>query len=223
MTFLLIFLGAAVLIGLVMWYQWQQEEKRKESLKAKGLELGLSFAPAKDYDLARQLHFLNRLQKGSNRYASNVFRGRYQDQDVMVMDYHYQTTSTGSKGQQRTQHHYYNITLLTLPTYFPELNISPENFFDKIAGGLGFGDIDFESAEFSRQFKVTSEDKKFAYDFCNAQMIEYLLAHPDQVLEVEGNTLAEIRKGRLGPQDLVYDLEHLLRIRSLMPNYLFSQ
>ncbi len=222
MTFVLFFLLAAAVIGGVMWFNWRQQKKREAALQAKAMELGLSFSPAKDYDLAGQLHFLERLQKGSNRYASCVFQGLYEGLNVMVFDYHYQVTTRTSKGSS-TRHYYFNITLLTLPAYFPELTISPENFFDKIAGSLGFGDINFESAEFSRQFKVTSKDKKFAYDFCNAQMIDYLLAHPDQVLEVEGNTLAEIRQGQLKAEDVVYDLEHLLRIRSLMPNYLFSQ
>lgn len=222
MNILLIFLVAAVVFGVLAWYGWRQEEKRRTALAKASLQLGLSFSPSKDFELAGQLHFLDRLNKGSKRYCYNVLRGRYQEHDVIVCDYHYQTTSYNGKAGQKTNHHYLNLTLTTLPTYFPELQIAPENFFDKIADSLGFGDIDFESAAFSRQFKVTSPDKKFAYDFCHARMIDYLMERPDQVLEVEGNTLAEIRRGRLTPDAVVDDLEHLLRIRRLIPNYLLT-
>ena len=34
---------------------------------------------------------------------------------------------------------------------------------------------------------VRSKDKKFAYDFCNAQMIDYLLDQPVIPIEVEKN------------------------------------
>ena len=40
---------------------------------------------------------------------------------------------------------------------------------------FGYQDIKFESAEFSKTFCVRSPDKKFAYDVCNAKMMEYLL------------------------------------------------
>jgi hypothetical protein len=40
---------------------------------------------------------------------------------------------------------------------------------------FGYGDIKFESAEFSKTFCLRTPDKKFAYDACNAKMIEYLL------------------------------------------------
>jgi len=42
----------------------------------------------------------------------------------------------------------------------------------------GFGDIDFELHEFSEKFNVRGKGKKFAYDFCNVQMMEHLLDQP---------------------------------------------
>ena len=37
---------------------------------------------------------------------------------------------------------------------------------------------------------MRSKDKKFAYDVCNAQMMEYLLANRDLSIEIEGPALA---------------------------------
>ena len=39
-------------------------------------------------------------------------------------------------------------------------------------------DIDFESAEFSRTFYVTSDNRKFAFDVFHARAMEYMLALP---------------------------------------------
>ena len=47
---------------------------------------------------------------------------------------------------------------------------------DKIAGALGFHDINFESSEFSRKFHIKCADKKFAYDVIHPRMMEFLLA-----------------------------------------------
>ncbi|MEM1058164.1 MAG: hypothetical protein AAGK14_02860 [Verrucomicrobiota bacterium] len=220
-VFILIFLLIAVMVTIGGIYGWKQEQKRRQALAAAATRLGLSFSSEKNYELAGQLGFLDRLQKGSNRYCYHVARGAYEGHEVIVCDYHYETYSRGKHGRQ-THHHYLNLTTMIIPVFVPELQIAPESFLDKIASSLGFDDIDFESAEFSRKFKVTSPDKKFAYDFCHARMIEYLLLKPDQILEVEGNTLAEIRRGRLTPKTLRSDLEHLAQIRSLIPGYLLK-
>ena len=87
---------------------------------------------------------------------------------------------------------------------------------------MGFDDIDFESLEFSKRYKVKSHNKKFAYDFCNAQMIDYLLGQQDLIIEVDGNTLALTFKGKLAIEAIRPNLARLLRIRSLMPQYLFD-
>jgi len=181
-------------------------------------KLGLRFAPAKDRDMARRYRFLDKLRKGSNRYAFNILSGSYQGYDLILFDYHYQTGSG-----KNTHHHYFSFFILHLTVSFPELVIGPEDVFSKIAQAIGYDDIDFESHEFSRKFCVRSRDKKFAYDVCNARMIEYLLSNVDLSIEIEGNSLAISLRSRLAPADIESNLNRLLTIRSLMPEYLFSR
>jgi hypothetical protein len=92
-----------------------------------------------------------------------------------------------------------------------------------VAQAFGYDDIDFESHEFSRKFCVRSQNKKFAYDFCNAKMIEYLLSNSDLTIEIEGNALAISFSRRLAPEHIEPNLNRLVTIRSLMPEYLFSR
>ena len=49
-----------------------------------------------------------------------------------------------------------------------------EGLFDKLAGFVGFADINFESEEFSKRFHVKSDDKQFAYALIHPQMMEWL-------------------------------------------------
>jgi len=136
---------------------------------------------------------------------------------IMVFDYHYQTGSG-----KNTHHHHFSFFIMHLTAAFPELVIGPEGVFSKIAQAVGYDDIDFESHEFSSKFCVRSADKKFAYDVCNAQMIEYLLSNRDFSIEIEGNVLAISFNRRLAPEAIEPNLNRLVTVRSLMPDYLFS-
>jgi hypothetical protein len=210
---------ALIIVGAIMGHA--AAKKRREEMLAMAARLGLRFDPGKDRDLARRFEFLDRLRQGSNRYAFNILTGRYQDRDVTVFDYHYETHSSDSKGHTQTHHHYFSVFLLRLPASFPELTIGPEGFFSKIAQAIGYDDIDFESHEFSRAFCVRSKDKKFAYDVCNAKMIEYLLVHRDLTIEIEHDALAISFNHRLKPEQIEPNLQRLIQVRSLLPEYLF--
>lgn len=197
--------------------------KRREELFELAARLGLEFRAGEDYDLAQRFEFLDKLAQGSNRYAFNVLSGGYQQNQVLVFDYHYETHSTDSKGNRQTHHHYFSFFILLLPQRFPELKITREGLMSKLAQALGYDDIDFESAEFSRTFCVRSKDKKFAYDVCNARMMEYLLSNRDLSIEIEGPALALAFDSRLSAPEIENNLRRLLQIRLLLPDYLFTK
>ena len=218
----LIIVGFIALIVVLGVFGYVSARKRREAMATLAARLGLSFEPNKNWDIARRYCFLDKLRAGSNRYAFNILSGNYQGHDVTVFDYHCETYTTDSKGHRQTHHHYFSCFILHLPALFPELLIGPEGFFSKIAQALGYDDIDFESHEFSRKFCVRSADKKFAYDVCNARMIEYLLSNTDLTIEIEGNALAVSFSSQLSPEHIEPNLNRIITLRSLMPEYLFS-
>lgn len=218
----LIIVGVMVVIVVVAILSWLSARKRRQAMLDLAARLGLYFDPQKDCGLAEHYGFLNKLRTGSNRYLFNKLSGTYQNCDVTAFDYHYETHSSDSKGHRQTHHHYFSCFVLHLPRSFPELVIGREGFFSKIAQTFGYDDIDFESHEFSRRFCVRSPDKKFAYDFCNARMMEYLLANDDLTLEVDQNVLALTFDSCLNPARIEPNLNRLVALRSLMPEYLFS-
>ncbi len=221
MQVFLFVLIALVVVGLILLGRWVARQ-RTEAMAALAAKLGLDFRADDDPDLAGRLEFLDKLNQGSNRYVSNCFDGEYQGEQVMAFDYHYETYSH-SKGGRHTHHHRFSVVMLVLPRTFPELLISPEGLLSKLAQAVGYEDIDFESAEFSRAFCVRSPDKKFAYDVCHGLMMEFLLRHRDLSIELDGNVLALLFDSRLEPDEIEGRLQELLEIRRLLPAYLFSQ
>ena len=219
---ILIFILFVAIVIAAAIYASIAARKRREELFALATRLGLSFRQEDDRTLAARFGFLDKLGQGSNRYAFNILSGNYHDHEVLVFDYHYETHSTDSKGRRQTHHHYFSFFILTLPRSFPELRITREGMLSKIAQVFGYDDIDFESAEFSRSFCVRSKDKKFAYDICHVQMMEYLLANRDLSLEIEANALALAFDSQLSAPQIELNLRRLLDIRLQMPEYLFT-
>ena len=219
--FIIILFIGLVVAGVI--YGAIAARKRREALFELATRLGLSFSMEKDRSLASQFGFLDKLAQGENRYAFNVIRGNHMGHEVLVFDYHYETHSTDSKGRRQTHHHYFSFFILILPKSFPELTISQEGFFSKIAQAFGYDDIDFESAEFSRAFCVRSKDKKFAYDICHARSMEYLLANRDLTIEIEHKALALAFGRCLDVAQIESNLRRLVEFRSLMPEYLFTK
>lgn len=192
--------------------------KRRQAMMALAAKLGLNFYYQKDRDIPRRYRFLDKLRAGRDRYAFNILTGNYRENNVTIFDYHYKT------GSGKDTHHYYlSFFMLNMPISFPELIIVKEGIFSKIGQALGYDDIDFESHEFSRKFCVRSKDKKFAYDVCNARMIEYLLSNTDLSIEIEDNILAISFNRRLAPEYIEPNLNRLIEIRSLLPDYLFDR
>ncbi|MHC4638285.1 MAG: hypothetical protein ACYTBP_05105 [Planctomycetota bacterium] len=219
-SLVIILVIALIIAGIVFGHI--AAKKRREDLNCLAQKLGMSFHPEKNYDLDNEYKFLDALRQGSNRYAYNILYGDYKDQYLQVLDYHYETHSTNSKGHQQTHHHHFSFFILKLEKSFPEIKITKEGFFSKIGQALGFDDIDFESHEFSRRFCVRSKDKKFAYDVCNAKMIDYLLDNKDMSIEIENNALALAFNRCLKVEDIEHNMDRLIKVRSLIPEYLFK-
>ena len=198
------------------------QRKRREGLFELAQRLNLNFDAGRDFGIPDRFGFLKQLAQGDDRYAVNLLSGNYQQNQILAFDYHYATYHTDKNGTHKDDH-WFSFFILTLPAVFPDLTIRRENLFTKVAEVFGYQDIKFESAEFSRAFCVRSPDKKFAYDVCNAKMMEYLLANRDLSLEIENEVIALAFNTRLSVEQFESDLQRLVEIRSRLPEYLFTQ
>jgi hypothetical protein len=69
---------------------------------------------------------------------------------------------------------------------------------------------------------VRSQDKRFAYDVCNPQMMEYLLANRDLEVEIQGPVILLAFESQLPVGQIEFNLQRLIEIRSRLPQYLFT-
>lgn len=208
--------GVAVIVWCLI--QMRAERKRSRDLQLLATRLGFEdFNPGPDRGFATSWGFLNRLAQGTHRYAFNILRGTYHEHSLFVFDYHYQTGSGKS-----TRDHHYTMLMLVCKQAFPEVTIEPENLLFQLAAAFDSEDIKFESAEFSRTFRVRSKDKRFAYDVCNPQMMEYLLANRDLKVDIQGPAISLAFTPQLPVKQIEFDLQRLIEIRSRLPDYLFA-
>ena len=212
---IVLFVGVMIVVAV---FSMLNDKRRREEIAALAAKLGFGFDPHKSREMAGRFQFLNRLNEGSDRYARNILSGRLRGHDVLAFDYHYKTSDG-----KNTHHYNFSFFVLMLPQYFPELIIGRESLLSKIAQGLGYDDIDFESHEFSRTFCVRSPNKKFAYDICHPKMMEYLLGNRDLAMEIEHRVLALAFDKCLSPSEIEHKFGRLLEIRDLLPKYLFEQ
>lgn len=202
------------------WTFGDRSGGRADDLQALSAKLGFdSFNPGRDDGFVMGWSFLNHLSRGDDRYAFNILQGKYHDARLFIFDYHYQLGSDDNK-----QICYGTMLMLVVREVFPQVTITPENLRDKLVAAIGAGDeIQFESAEFSRKYCVRSKDKKIAYDVCNPQMMEYLLANPGLEVEVQGPVISLAFEPQLSVAMIELNLQRLAQIRSLLPEYLFTK
>jgi hypothetical protein len=185
----LLVIAGIILVGVVAYFSWLAEKKRREAMVALAAELGLSFDPARDRSHDEEYAHFEIFRRGHSRAAYNTMSGQLEFQGrpwpAKMGDFTYKiTTSTGKSTS--TQTYRFSYLILHLPwSGVPDLLIRREGMFDKIAGVLGFDDIDFESAEFSRRFHVSSPDKRFAYDVIDPRMMEFLLRGDPPTVDIE--------------------------------------
>jgi len=158
---LLFVLFAALIIALAVFSSIARA-KRLKALRAWTAQRGWRFLGGRDGAFDDRYPDFGASRHGSNRYACNIMQAPWRERDALAFDYHYETHSHDSKGRRKTHHHHFSAVIVNAGLALRPLHIRPESFFDKIAEFVGWDDIDFESAEFSRKFHVTSPDRKWA-------------------------------------------------------------
>ena len=186
-----ILLGVLAVIGIgVAIYLYQLSvRKRREALAALAGRLGWTFDPDRDTGHDDEYAHFGIFRRGHSRTAYNTLNGNVEtdgrEYRGKMGDFTYKVTRHTNKGSHTTTYRF-SYLILHLPFRgVPDLLIRREGIFDKLAGAIGFDDIDFESAEFSKRFFVKSPNKRFAYDVIHPRMMEYLLEGRPPAVDIE--------------------------------------
>lgn len=224
--FLLFALGAALVVFFA-WLSWKQERERTEVLGALARRLKWTFyGQEKDGDFDGRYGQFGCFQRGHSRYAHNQLRGTIgafgREVEAQAGDYHYKVTTNNGKSSSTTTYRFsYFLVKLPFGSGVPSLALRAEGFMDKLAGAIGFDDIDFESAEFSRRYYVSSGDRKFAYDVIHPRMIDWMLNAPPPAFELSRGVLLVVSGGeRWDTEEFEGALGWMEAFLSRWPDYL---
>jgi hypothetical protein len=181
-----IVLIAVVVIAVIALVVWQakahaeRERRRRLALADFARQNNLQFSQSDRWNLDNRYRGVGEIGRGHARYAFDVIRG--ENPPITAFQYHFKTweTRTVKRGNRTVTEryektHWRKYLVAELGAHFPPMAIRPEGWLDKVAGFVGFDDIDFESEQFSSRYHVKSENKEFAYAVIHPQMMEYLM------------------------------------------------
>lgn len=200
---------------------------RREALESLANKLGFSFNHRDDSAVTHRLQAFSPFGSGKDRRGYNLLYGSFASDGrtfrIYMGDYRY-TTSSGTGKDKRETTHRLSYLACELPlSLLVRLQIRREGIFDKIAGAIGFDDIDFESAEFSRTFHVKASDKKIAYDLLDPRMIDWYLTSDPPTLQIVADQLVLTRGGVWKPEAFEPHLEWLKQFISRWPEHLIQR
>jgi hypothetical protein len=200
MPYLIFFAFVVAAIGIAVGSYYAQK-KRREGFALVATQLGMQYFPADPFGLLGEPFAL--FQRGDGRGVENVLAGAYQAIDVKAFDYWYYEESTDSKGHTTKTYYRFDCVVVPIDAACSPLTIDNENVLTRLADALSFHDIEFESEDFNRAFNVKSPDKKFANDFVDARMMQWLLQNgKGTAFEIMGDRLLSYRR-KLAPMEIV--------------------
>jgi hypothetical protein len=212
--------GAAAFIALTV-FGWWADKRRREQLMAFCRSKGWSFV-SEDPTLVDRWTGTP-FGQGERRRARQVVTGTDRARAMVAFDYSYVTSSTDSRGQRAETTHRFAVVALALPTWLPRLQLTPENLLTRAAAAIGIDpDIELESEDFNRRYRVSARQPKFASDVLTPRTMQALLAQPATAMRIDGNVLIGWESGELEPVGLLARLTTLHALVDGIPGFVWK-
>ena len=219
--FVLFFLFAAIVIAVAI-YQWRRNQQRIQALQQFCLGKGWQFVPIDDEYAARWN--CPPFFQGRNRHARDVVSGTFgagaAARPFVAFDYSYVTDSNNGRSSS-SQTHRFAICAIRLPCYLPRLCLTPENVLTRIGNVVAGDDIELESEDFNRQFRVQCPDAKFASDALPPRTMQLLLARTPLHFRIEGCDVLCWEPGATTPAALLERLSTVTAFVDGIPEFVW--
>lgn len=113
----------------------------------------------------------------------------------------------------------FQITAVALGADYPTIDILPEDVVARAAKLVGGMDVDFESAEFNRAWRVRGGDRRYVHDMITPRVMDVLVRQDARgmALRIEGRNLITWRAGRAPTDELAHTLALLTAIARVLP------
>jgi hypothetical protein len=205
----------AFFIALVM-LRGRQVRRRHARFTEFASKHGLDYTPEDPFGLVDERFRIFR--RGEERRCTNVVSGEWKGLRIRYADYEYWLRG------KRAQTSYRSIVLFELPIDAPQTSIRRENVLTRTADAAGVEDIDFESEEFNRTYRVSSEDPEFARALIDARMMAWLLDEAKHSgFELRGSVVVLHYVLFTDPNDLDWFLDRAIGFRDHIPRVVGSE
>jgi len=156
--------------------------------------------------------------EGRSRRATEVLTGPYEGRSALSFTYSW-TTGSGKESTTHTAH----VVALLLDASFPTLQLTPEGLGARLAKAFGGQDVQLESEDFNRAWRVEASDLRFAHDVLHPRTMHRLLA-PDfarRSLRIEGDAILAWTGGRTVPDNIHPLLARLAVVVDAVPDFVW--
>ncbi len=157
---------------------------------------------------------------GDSRQALEVLPGTWSGSSATSFTYRYVTGS----GKDRTTHQFH-VVALALPSFLSTLTLTQEGVGARLAKLVGGQDLQFESEDFNRAWRVEADDAKYGYDVVTPRLMERML-RPDAVglgIRIDGTDVVCRAPGEQSLEALAPRLELLATIRDSVPAFVWRE
>ena len=214
----LFFLGIPA-VGFAAYTSWRKDQRRRQALQTWAGKNGYSYTDEDDRWCERWNG--NPFGEGDHRRAKNVITGTAK-LPFSAFDYSYQTHSSDGRGGRTTTTHHYAVTALEFAGFLPTLQVTPESVFTRIGHSLGLDDIDLESEDFNRKFRVHASDRKFASDVLTPRTMQALLARPTLSWRITGNDILSWAEGSMTAVGVTAALSTMQLVVDGIPSFVWK-
>lgn len=217
---ILAFVAIAGLVITYAVYQYKKNQARLASLMSLAASKGWTFSAHDPFGLPNRWNGAP-FDAGYDRRAQNVVTGEHAGHPLVAFDYSYKEDSRDSEGRTSTTTYCFRVVALGMPCALPELQVGPEGVFSRIGKVLGMQDIELESEDFNRRFRVRCPNAKLATDILTPRTMEAMLAAGPVTFRIVGPDIVSYDKGTLEPLELLRHAHVLTQVIDGVPSFVW--
>ena len=152
---------------------------------------------------------------GTHRRVDDSIAGSYGGLNCSHFTYRFEYRM----GQDRAAEQVFTMTVATLDVPVDRIDLVPEDGASRLMGAITGADIDLESAEFNRSWRLMCADRRFAVDVIDPRMMEHLLRYrlPGVAVRIDRNYVIAWSAGYGMLDDIVSRLNLVTGIANRMP------
>lgn len=157
--------------------------------------------------------------RGTGRRAENVLRGRHRGRGVALFEYSWRTHTTDGQGGRQTQVHRAAVVAVDLPAAVPRIELQPATVLSRL---VPWGEIDLESEDFNRRYRLTADDPRLAYDVLSPRTVARLLDAPPLALRLSATSAVSWQPGRFERAEALARLDLVCDVLDRVPSWVWA-